>query len=273
MCVCNPPALAEAAELHEGKKWSAAVSAYKQCIASGLVVSNKIKSEVYFRLGHANDEMDDDKAAVKWYSKVIELNQRDSWHELSAHNRGVIYCGQEKYSAALADYTQAITICDEREDLADCYYERSRVYRALNQQNLEMSDLQAANVLCANPKHAERLKELTESGSVESKLTLVAISDTITKALSDESAKRKREELEVFESTKRFKSSENQSSGGRGGSGGGGGGGGAAADSKRDYKSESLPPLSKLSVAGVSDYLRSIGKPFNRISNRSLKIV
>ncbi len=38
---------------------------------------------------------------------------------------------------------------------------------------------------------------------------------------------------------------------------GSGGGGGAAVDSKRDYKSESLSPLSKLSVTGVSDYLRS----------------
>ncbi len=90
---------------------------------------------------------------------------------------------------------------------------------------------------------------------MESNLTATKIAE----AVSTELTKRKREESQSFESNKRLKPSENDPSAAAvAGSGGGGG----AADSKRDYKSESLPPLSKLSVAGVSDYLRSIAPAY-----------
>ncbi len=116
----------------------------------------------------------------------------------------------------------------------------SQVYRQLNQLTLERSDVQCAVALQPNSNalstYSDRLKELAD---LESKITAAAECSELDK--------RKREETESFEAHKRLKS---------------GGGGGSATDSKSDYHSESLLSLSKLSVEGVSDYLRSIGKPF-----------
>ncbi len=86
---------------------------------------------------------------------------------------------------------------------------------------------------------------------------MAADTERLKQLNSEETVKRKRhgESESSVEANKRLKPSESKS-------GGGGGGGGAAVDLTRDSKSQSLPPLSKLSVAGVSDYLRSIAPSY-----------
>ncbi len=76
----HPPVLSEANDLYKAGKWSAAIDAYKACIANGLVVSDEQKSDAYFSLGDAYDEIGELKEAVEWHSKVIELNRRDGMH-------------------------------------------------------------------------------------------------------------------------------------------------------------------------------------------------
>ncbi len=221
--------LATAKKLYDQHKWSAAIKSYKECIAKGLVVSTEQKSEVYCRVGYACD-VQKLAEAVKWYSKAIQLNRCDAYYAASSYNRGLIYEKRGEYASAVVDFSRALTVYTEPNSVADCYFNRADVYRAVDIPSLEMSDLQKAISLHTDStliaKYSKRLKQLQ----------------------SKESAKRKRDEQESFGS-QQLKSSSN----------GGGGGGGGAVDSMHGPKSA---PLLMLSVSDVSDYLRSIGQPF-----------
>ncbi len=151
-------ALAKANKLYDEKKWQAAIDAYKKCIESELVVSDEQKLPVYNRLGSACDELDRLDDGVEWFSKAIKLNQRTRSHAAALFNRGSTYLVREEFASAVADFTLALAIFTDPEDLADTYFERSRAYRGLNACALEMADLQNAISLHPDSVKSQHLR-------------------------------------------------------------------------------------------------------------------
>ncbi len=111
--------IAEADKLFAAKKWAEAIDAYKNCIASGLVVSTEQKTNAYFSVGYAFDELKEWDKAVEWYSKAIELNPRDS---PALFNRGLLYQQRREYASALADFSLLLTITPNQKSCPICTF-------------------------------------------------------------------------------------------------------------------------------------------------------
>ncbi len=94
--------IAEADRLYEEEKWTEAVSAYKNCIAAGLVLTNEQKSNAFFGLGYAHHTgLKQPDAALEWYSKLIDLKIKDCKTAAALNNRGNILRNRKELATAI----------------------------------------------------------------------------------------------------------------------------------------------------------------------------